>query len=209
MIAIDGPAGSGKSSVAAAVAARTGLPVLDTGAMYRAVTLAALRAGTDLHDGDALGALATSLELSVGPPVTLAGEDVSSAIRSPEVGAAVSVVAAHPQVRQVLVALQREWAEEHGGGVVEGRDIGSVVFPRAEVKVYLTAAPDVRSRRRAGELGLTAPSELEGVAGGMAERDRLDSGRTVSPLQVAPDAHVIDSSVLDLDEVVEKVLALL
>jgi cytidylate kinase len=209
VIAIDGPAGSGKSTVAAAVAALTGLEVLDTGAMYRAVTLAALRAGTDLLDGAALGDLAASVRLTVGRRVQLGGEDVTNQIRSPEVGVAVSVVAAHAPVREVLVAQQRAWVDEHGGGVVEGRDIGTVVFPDADVKVYLTASPDVRSRRRAGELGVSARDELDAVAGGIAERDRLDSGRAVSPLQTAADAYVIDSSTLHLDEVVKEVLALL
>jgi cytidylate kinase len=209
VIAIDGPAGSGKSTVGAAVADQTGLEVLDTGAMYRAVTLAALRSGTDLLDGTALGKLAASLRLSVGPRVLLDGEDVTHQIRSPEVGAAVSVVAAHAPVREVLVEQQRAWVEEHGGGVVEGRDIGTVVFPDAELKVYLTASPQARTHRRAGELGATGAEQLGAVAEGIAERDRLDSGRAVSPLQVAEDAHVIDSTALDLDEVVKEVLALL
>jgi cytidylate kinase len=209
VIAIDGPAGSGKSTVGAAVAELTGLEVLDTGAMYRAVTLAALRAGTDLLDGPALGALAAKLHLEVGPRILLDGEDVTNQIRSPEVGVAVSVVAAHAPVREVLVALQRTWVQVHGGGVVEGRDIGTVVFPEAGVKVYLTAAAAVRSRRRAGELGVTGSDQLGEVAEGIAERDRLDSGRAVSPLQAAEDAHVIDSSTLSLDEVVKEVMALL
>jgi cytidylate kinase len=207
LIAIDGPAGAGKSSVAAAVAARLRLERLDTGAMYRAITLAALRAGVDPAEGNGLGKLLAGTAIDVGERVLLDGEDVTSEIRSPQVTATVSQVSAHPEVRQELVARQRAWAEHRGGGVVEGRDIGSVVFPQATLKIYLTASTGERARRRAAE-----QAEAAG-AGDVAEqitvRDRLDSSRKDSPLQVAPGAHVIDSTKASLDEVVGHVLELL
>lgn len=210
VIAIDGPAGSGKSTVAAAVAARTMLPVLHTGAMYRAATLAAQRAGTDPADGPAVAALATAMRLDVGDRVLLDGEDVTDELRSPAVDGAVSVVAAQPQVREILVDAQRAWVRARGGAVVEGRDIGTVVFPDAQLKVYLTASPEVRAARRAEEAeGGGGPAGIDAVAERLARRDRMDAGRAASPLAVAADAHVVDSSGLDVEAVVEKVLALL
>jgi cytidylate kinase len=211
VIAIDGPAGSGKSTVAAAVAARTTLPVLHTGAMYRAATLAAQRAGADLADGPAVAAVAAAMRLDVGDRVLLDGEDVTDELRSPAVDGAVSVVAAQPQVREILVDAQRAWVRERGGAVVEGRDIGTVVFPDAQLKVYLTASPEVRAARRAEEAqaGSDGPARIEAVAERLERRDRMDSGRAASPLAVAADAHVVDSSGLDVEAVVEKVLALL
>lgn len=208
LVAIDGPAGAGKSSVAAGVAARLGLERLDTGAMYRAITLASLRAGIDPADGTAIAKLLTGSAIYVGEQVLLDGEDVTVEIRSAHVTAAVSQVAAHPEVRQELVARQRAWAEHRRGGVVEGRDIGSVVFPDATLKIYLTASTEERGRRRASQeqrgdaATWAAATELE-------NRDQLDSSRQASPLVVAPGAHVIDSTKATLEEVVEQVLELL
>lgn len=209
LIAIDGPAGAGKSSVAAALAARLGLDRLDTGAMYRAITLAALRAHVDLADGTALGKLLAGTSIDVGEQVLLDGSDVTAEIRSAEVTAAVSQVAAHPEVRQELVARQRAWAEVHGGGVVEGRDIGSVVFPEAALKVYLTASTSERARRRADQDGSDEAGSAGAVEAALITRDSLDSSRTDSPLAVAPGAHVIDSTGTNLEGVVARVLALL
>ncbi len=204
LVAIDGPAGSGKSTVAAALAARLGLARLDTGAMYRAVALAALERGVDPGDADALAALARGLEIEVAETVRVDGRDVSAAIRSPEVNAVVSEVAAHPAVRAELVRRQRAWALARGSGVVEGRDIGTVVLPDATLKVYLDADPAVRAQRRAA--GGHLPGE---GATSLRERDAKDAGRAASPLRVAPGALVIDSSVLGVDEVVGRILAAL
>lgn len=209
VIAIDGPAGAGKSTVASGVAVRTGIDRLDTGAMYRAVTLAVLRAGADPADGDTAAAVARRARIDIGEGVLLDSADVTDEVRSPHVDAVVSLVASHAGVRAELVRRQREWVVEHGGGVVEGRDIGSVVLPDADLKVYLTAAPEVRARRRAAEDGSVDGADVEQVAARIAERDRLDSGRVVSPLVVAADAHVIDSTGRSVDEVVEEVMALL
>src|SRR5262245_54180541 len=154
VIAIDGPAGAGKSTIARALAARLGLDYLDTGAMYRAVTFAALRRGLDLTDTDAVAGLARTVDLQVDEHgVTVDGVEATSAIRSPEVTAAVSVVAANSGVRAEMRARQQAWALVRGGGVIEGRDIGSVVFPDAELKLYLTASPRIRAERRVAEAG--------------------------------------------------------
>jgi cytidylate kinase len=214
LVAIDGPAGSGKSTIAAALAERLGLARLDTGAMYRAVTLLVLREGVDPGDGAAAARLARGVDLEVGDRVLMGGEDVTLAIRGEDVDAAVSRVAAHPEVRAELVRRQREWGERHGGGVVEGRDIGSVVFPHADVKIYLTAEPEERARRRVDQrrqLGGAVPTAAERMdvsdaVTDLTRRDALDSGRAVSPLQVAEDAIVVDSTDLTVDEVVEEVL---
>lgn len=199
VIAIDGPAGSGKSTVARAVAERLQLDYLDTGAMYRSVAFASLRAGIDLRDADAVAALARRLSISVGDQVLVDGVDATEAIRGPEVTGVVSVVAAHPGVRAVLVARQRAWVHDHGGGVVEGRDIGTVVFPDAALKVYLTAAEDTRAGRRRKDSG-------DAVAAEVARRDAIDTGRSTSPLRVAHDAVVIDTTDLAVDAVVALVL---
>jgi 3-phosphoshikimate 1-carboxyvinyltransferase len=196
LVAIDGPAGAGKSTVSTAVARHLGLERLDTGAMYRAVAALALERGVAPDDADAVAALATNADIVVGPVVTIDGIDVTHKIRSPEVGRAVSVVAANPDVRAQLVKRQRDWAVAHGGGVVEGRDIGSVVFPAAEVKVYLTASPEERARRRHDE----APE-------GVARRDRIDSTRDASPLRQADDAHHLDTTGRTVQDVVEEVLS--
>ncbi len=186
--------------MAAAVASQLGLDRLDTGAMYRAVTWAALRQGIDPEDGDALGRLAGRLTIEVGPPVLVEGDDATTGIRGPEVTGAVSAVAAHPGVRAELVRRQREWAAARGGGVVEGRDIGTVVFPDARLKVFLTADCHERARRRALEGAGTGTTEE------LARRDRLDSARQASPLAVAEGALVIDTTGRSVDEVVEEIL---
>jgi CMP/dCMP kinase len=205
VIAIDGPAGSGKSTVARAVAARLQLDYLDTGAMYRAVTFAAIRRGIDLDDAEAVAHLAQEIDLHVGETVTVDGVDATIEIRTPEVTRAVSVVAANPWVRRELVSRRREWAEAHHGGVIEGRDIGTVVFPQAEVKVYLTAADDERASRRSKEL---LEMHYDQVAADIARRDHVDSTRSASPLTIADDAVRIDTTGKDVDEVVDAVLSL-
>jgi cytidylate kinase len=211
VVAIDGPAGAGKSTLARAVADHLGLERLDTGAMYRAVTWAALRRGVDLADADAVARLARRLDIDVGERVVVDGEDATAAIRTPEVDAAVSVVAANPEVRAELVRRQRAWVAQRGRGVVEGRDIGTVVLPDADLKVYLTASSDTRARRRAEERG--RGRSLGEVAADLTRRDRLDSTRAASPLpsvrDVAADAKVIDSTGKSARSVFEEVLACL
>ncbi|MGH8978777.1 MAG: (d)CMP kinase [Acidimicrobiia bacterium] len=196
VIAIDGSSGSGKSTVGRAVAEALDLKVLDTGAMYRAITLAVLDAGHALDDEDAAVDLATRTAIEVEDGVTrLDGRDVSQEIRGPEVTASVSVVSAHPRVRKVLVAQQRAWVDGHGGGVVEGRDIGTVVFPDAAVKVHLLADDTERARRRQrDERAANRQVDLESVQDALVRRDSLDSGRAAAPLRVADDAVVIDTT---------------
>lgn len=196
VVAIDGPSGSGKSTIGRGVAAALGLVTLDTGAMYRAVTAGVLRAGIPPEDATGAAAIARDARIEVTDGVTrLDGEDVSAEIRSPRVTAAVSVVAAHPAVRAELVERQRAWVAEHGGGVVEGRDIGSVVFPDAPVKVYLTASEGERARRRAiDEAAAQRDRSVEDVRTSMAARDAADSGRAASPLVTAPGALVVDTT---------------
>ncbi len=214
VIAIDGPAGTGKTTVARAVAARLGVPYLDTGAMYRAVTFAALRAGVDPADAAAVGAISRSLHFSLAQDGQLEvdGVDATAAIRGPEVTGAVSVVAANPEVRAELRHRQRAWVDGHGAAVVEGRDMGTVVFPEARLKVFLTAAPEVRARRRAAETsgpGGPGGADVVAVATDLARRDHLDSTRADSPLAEAADAVVIDTGDLTIDDVVEAVVGLL
>ena len=209
VVAIDGPSGSGKSTVARAVAAELGLEVLDTGAMYRAVTLAALDAGASLSDEGACAAVARASVITVEHGVTmLDGRDVSAEIRGPVVTGAVSTVSAHPAVREILVAHQRGWVERHGGGVVEGRDIGTVVFPDATVKVFLDATDDERARRRQrDEVAASRAVAVDDVKAALDRRDAIDSGRAVSPLRAADDAILIDTTHLDVATVVADVVA--
>ena len=211
VVAIDGPAGSGKSTVARGVARALGLPTLDTGAMYRAVTLAALDAHVDLDAGDALAAMAGAVVLEVGGgTVVLAGRDVADAIRGPAVTEAVSRVARHPQVRAVLVARQRTWVDDHAGGVVEGRDIGTVVFPDAPVKAYLTADEAVRAaRRQLDEAAADRNVSLVALQAALAARDAADAtlGRATRPEDAAPDALVIDTSTSTADDVIDLLVA--
>ena len=200
VIAIDGPAGSGKSTVARRLAERLGLDYLDTGAMYRAVTFAALRRGIDPADTGPVAELARVVDLDVTTDhVRVDGVDATIEIRGPEVSRAVSLVAANPEVRAELVRRQREWAYERSGGVMEGRDIGTVVFPDAMLKVYLNARPEVRAERRAAEVsGL----DYETVAADMARRDAFDQGREAGPLRPAEDAIEFDTSDMSIDEIV-------
>ena len=199
VVAIDGPVGSGKSTVAKAVAARLGLPYLESGAMYRVVAWAAVQRGIDPEAADELTALAAELDMDVGEQVVVDGKDVTGELRSPEVGRAVSAVAATPGVRTELVRRQREWVEAKGGAVVEGRDIGSVVFPDADVKVFLTASAAERARRR----------ELDETPDDLARRDLIDSTRAVSPLVVAQGAAVVDTTGRPIDDVVDEIVAML
>ncbi len=204
VIAIDGPAGSGKSTVARRLADRLGLDYLDTGAMYRAVTFAALRRGIDPSDADDVARLAARLDLDVKvDAVTVDGVDATIEIRGPEVTRAVSIVAAIPAVRAELVRRQREWAAARDGGVIEGRDIGTVVFPDAVLKVYLTAAAEVRASRRSQEVSDLA---YDVVAADLARRDALDAGRDVSPLAQASEALVVDTSERSVDEIVDELV---
>jgi cytidylate kinase len=206
VVAIDGPAGSGKSTVARAVAKRLGVAYLDTGAMYRSVAFAALDHGVDPTDGDALAKLANELDIRLGERVVVDGVDATAAIRGPAVTAIVSAVSMHPEVRAGMVRRQRQWAAEHGGGVAEGRDIGTVVFPDADVKVFLTASEKERARRR--QQDDRAP-DVAAVAADLARRDALDSNRAASPLRPADDAVVIDTTGRTVDDVVDQVVGLL
>ena len=206
---MDGPAGSGKSSVARAVAERLGVANLNTGSLYRAVALLALREGVDLDDGTALSRTAGSIELSPDGALVDGVVIDDGDLRSPEVSAAASKVSVHPEVRRVLLGVQRRAAEEakkRGGAVVEGRDIGTVVLPDADLKVFLLAAPEERARRRAVQSG--REGELERIREAMKARDRQDSEREVSPLKSAPDAVILDTTELDIEEVVSVILDL-
>lgn len=203
VVAIDGPAGAGKSTVARALARRLGVQYLDTGAMYRGVTWAALRDGVDLTDEDAVGDLAerASIEVTLDA-VVVDGTDVTRAIRGPEVTSGVSIVAAQSRVRAEMRRRQRRWGEERGGGVIEGRDIGTVVFPDAVAKLFLTASPRTRAERRVKESG----GDVEAVEMSIRERDRIDSTRTDSPLSESSDAIVIDTTDRSIDEVVSSIV---
>lgn len=207
VVAVDGPAGSGKSTVAQGVARAMGLEVLDTGAMYRAVTWAVLAAGVDPHDAEAVGGIARQVTIEVGEGVRVDGSDVTVAIRGPDVTGAVSVVSAHPAVRQEMVTRQRQWIEARSGGVVEGRDIGTVVFPDAPVKVFLVADAGTRAARRRGDEVVAARDPALGdVRADLERRDLLDSTRKVAPLRPADDAVVIDTTDLSVEDVVARVL---
>lgn len=207
IIAIDGPAGAGKSSIARAVADRSGIPYLDTGAMYRAITWAVLEADLDPQDREGVAALSDGLKVSIDPGLVIVdGVDVTAAIREHRVSSSVSAVSAVPEVRERLVRMQREWAAQHGGAVVEGRDIGTVVFPAAGLKIYLTASPMERARRRHGETD--DDRSLEQIAADIERRDHLDSTREHSPLRPADDAVWLDTSDLSIDQVIDRVLDL-
>jgi cytidylate kinase len=210
IIAIDGPSGAGKGTVARAAAARLGYRHVDTGAMYRAIAWKALREGIDLGSEAAIAALGerASFDLEDGR-IAIDGHDVRSAIRTPEIDRAATTVARHPAVRAILVARQRELGQR-GGVVMEGRDIGTVVFPDADVKVYLDASPEERARRRAADPAHTSSQskQISEVATALAERDRNDSTRAVSPLAIASDATLIDTTGVSVDEVIERVLKL-
>lgn len=209
LVAIDGPAGSGKSSVARVVAERLGLADLNTGATYRAVALVALGEGLDLDDGAALAVVGGDVDLAANA-VFYRGERIpEDALRTPEVAAAASRVSAHPELREVLVERQRAAARKAqavGGAVVEGRDIGTVVLPDAELKVFLLASPEERARRRALQSG--REEELERIRKAMDTRDKRDSEREASPLKPAPDAVVLDTTGLSLEVVVSRVVEL-
>ena len=206
VIAIDGPAGAGKSTVARALANHLGLEYLDTGAMYRAVTLAAMRRGIDLADVEQVAKLAQQLTLEVGEHgVLVDGIDATTEIRSREVTTAVSAVASNSAVRAELVRRQRNWANERGGGVLEGRDIGSVVFPDAELKLYLTAAPRVRAERRVAEAG----GDVDEMTEAIELRDQYDRQRADGPLVQADGSIVVDTTGLSIDEVLERIEQLL
>jgi cytidylate kinase len=209
VIAIDGPSGVGKSTVTRAVADRLGCASLDTGATYRAATLAVLRAGIDPADEPAVVSVVAAADIDVSDgAVRLDGEVVSDAIREGEVTSAVSGIAAIPGVRRLLVALQRHWVESRGGeAVVEGRDIGTVVFPGAPVKVFLTAPAEVRAVRRAGDDESSGRS-VDDVGADLERRDHADATRAASPLQPADDAVVIDTGRLTVDAVVDEILRL-
>lgn len=206
VIAIDGPAGAGKSTVGQALAQQLGVGYLDTGAMYRAMTFAALKRGVVEGDLDGVAAMAPTVDLAVeNGVVTVDGVDATAAIRGREVTEAVSQIAANPAVRKVLVDRQRCWVAEHGGGVVEGRDIGTVVFPEADLKLYVTASPRVRAERRVRELG----GDVMEVEASIIKRDRVDSSRLHSPLSEADDAIVVDTTGMSIDEVVAHIVEML
>jgi cytidylate kinase len=210
VIALDGPSGTGKSTVAQALAIQLGLRYLDTGAMYRAVTLAVLDAGLDPRDADAAGKVAetVAVDLSTDPHdlwVLLDGRPVDRLIRSEAVTTAVSPVSAVPRVRQLLVAQQRRLIGA-GGIVVEGRDIGTVVAPDAPMKVFLTASQDARARRRAVQEGSAQSPDLAATAAALQRRDTYDSARALSPLHAAADAIHVDTTQLSIDEVVDQLV---
>ena len=206
VVAIDGPAGAGKSTIAKALADDLGFEYLDTGAMYRGVTSEVLRRGLEATDIEAVGRVAREIHfVQTRHSLQVNGVDATAEIRTPAVDAAVSHVAANSAVREVLRTRQREWIAEHGGGVVEGRDIGSVVFPDATLKVYLVASPLVRAQRRVAQHG----GDVAEIARAIAERDERDSTRSDSPLRKMPDAVVVDTSERSVPEVIAEIRALL
>lgn len=207
VITVDGPSGTGKSTVSRAVAERASVPHLDTGAFYRAATLAVIEAGVDPGHVDDVAEVVSRLRLDqIDGRMYLDGRDISREIREDLVTAAVSQVSAHPEVRSILVDHQREWVDQHGSkAVVEGRDVGSVVFPNATLKIYLDATPEVRALRRA----LQAGDDPERVIEDQARRDRIDSTRKASPLTIPQGAIVVDTSDLTFEEVVDHIMELI
>ncbi len=203
VIAIDGPAGAGKSTVGRALADHLAISYLDTGAMYRAMTFAALQRGVVEGDLDEVAEMAPGVEILVEDNTVLVdGVDATAAIRGREVTEAVSQIASNPAVRDVLVERQRTWVIEHGGGVVEGRDIGSVVFPAAQLKLYITASARVRAERRVREIG----GDVDEVEASIIKRDRIDSSRDHSPLTETEDAITVDTTGMSVDEVVAHIV---
>lgn len=213
VVALDGPAGAGKSSVAQRVACALGFLLVDTGALYRGLALVASEAGVSWDDGPALGALARRVNLAfhateAGSRLLVDGTDREDAIRTLAMGDAASLVSRHPEVREALLGIQRALGAE-GGVVLEGRDIGTVVFPDAEVKIFLTASPAERAKRRVADLRARGQeADLEEVLAGIVDRDTRDSTRPVAPLVAARDAVHVDTTGLTFDEVVAKVVAL-
>lgn len=210
VIAIDGPAGAGKSTVGRAIARRLGVGYLDTGAMYRAVTFAVLRRGVDPHDADLVADVASTVDLEITDvdgttAVNVDGQDASVEIRGREVTTAVSAVAANSGVRSEMVKRQRAWVADHGGAVVEGRDIGSVVFPDADLKLFVTASARVRAERRVAEIG----GDVDEVEASIIERDRKDSTRADSPLIEASGSTVVDTTGMSIQEVVDHIMEML
>jgi cytidylate kinase len=209
IIAIDGPSGAGKGTIARAVAARLGYRHVDTGAMYRAVAWKALADGVDLQDQGALASISGRAVFDLDEHrVVIDGHDVAQAIRTPAIDRAAAIVSRHAEVRRALVARQRALGEA-GGVVMEGRDIGTVVFPDADVKIYLDASPEERARRRASDPAHRLPdgAALADVATALAERDRSDATRDVSPLAMAPDAVHVETTSLSVDAAIERVMA--
>ena len=202
VIAIDGPAGAGKSTIAKALAKKLSLRYLDTGAMYRAVTFAALTRNLDLSNESVIAKVASECVMLIDDDsIIIDGLDATQEIRGQKVTRAVSIVATNSLVRTELRGRQQQWVSEHGGGVVEGRDIGSVVFPDATLKVYLTASPLVRAKRRVAQSG----GDVELIAAEIAERDQRDSSRSDSPLMKTSDSVMVDTSNIDVNEVVEHI----
>jgi CMP/dCMP kinase len=205
VIAIDGPAGAGKSTVGRALAARLGLAYLDTGAQFRAVGVAVLHGGISFDDHDACAELASSFDTTDDGHVWVQGIDYTSLIRTPEAGQAASRVAVIPTVRMNLADRQRAWAAAHGGGVIEGRDIGSVVFPNAVLKLYITASAEVRGARRSAETG----EHVDEVIASLRERDHRDKNRDAAPLTATSDSVRVDTSDRPVNDIVEEILHLL
>lgn len=208
VIAIDGPSGAGKGTVARALADALDFRHVDTGAMYRAVAWKAIQEGIDVSEAPAVARLASRATFALDRGVSIDGHDVTAAIRTPQIDAAAAAVARHSEVRKVLVERQREYGRE-GGLVMEGRDIGTVVFPEADVKIFLDASPEERARRRAADPAHTSgrSGRVGDVATALAARDALDRTRKASPLTVATDAVQIDTTGVPIDDVVERVLA--
>ena len=209
VIAIDGPSGAGKGTVARTLAERLGYRHIDTGAMYRAVAWRAQQQGVDLTDADLVAGVARAAEIALDRGVVIDGHDITHAIRNPQIDAAAAIVARHPGVRAALVARQRQYGDG-GGLVMEGRDIGTVVFPAADVKLFLDASPEERARRRAVDPAHSGGSgrDVQGVAQALEARDRSDRTRATSPLVVASDAIYIDTTDMDVQQVVERALSI-